>query len=142
RNVLVQFDAGTSSSAVIVERLREVEPPADGAPPEPPAAAVIQERKPHGRRARIPVRGLDRDPSLARRVVDRLHRFPGVKASANPLTSRVLVEFDEHRVELDELLAEVLEVELPPLPGEDTPSHPLDPGPLIQSAARAAGAAV
>src|SRR5437660_917571 len=34
----------------------------------------------------------------------------------------------------------VVGVDLPDLPGEDRPAHPLDPAPLIQSATRSAGA--
>jgi len=95
-----------------------------------------------GKRARIAVRGLDRDPDLARRVVERLRRHPGVQASANPLTGRVLVLFDEHQTEIEDLLSDVADVELPDLPGEDNPTHPLDPAPLAQSATRTTGAAI
>src|SRR5262249_25914024 len=41
-----------------------------------------------------------------------------------------------------ELLARVAEVELPDLPGEDRPAHPLDPGPLWHGATRTVGAAL
>ncbi len=92
------------------------------------------------KRARIAVRGLDRDPNLAGRVVERLQSHPGVHARANPLTGRVLVEFDEHQTDIRDLLSAVVDVELPDLPGEDNPSHPLDPAPLLQSAARTVGA--
>ncbi len=110
----------------------------DRAPEARPRPAVL--RAPHGR-ARIAVPGIDRDPHLARAVMDRLQAHPGVKAHASPLTGRVLVEFYEHRTGLDDLIAEVTGMELPDLPEEDRPAHPLDPAPLIQSAARTAGAA-
>ncbi len=93
-------------------------------------------------RARIAVRGLDRDPDLARRVVERLERRPGVHARANPLTGRVLVEFDAHQEDIRDLLSAVEDVELPDLPGEDNPAHPLDPAPLVQSATRTTGATI
>jgi calcium-translocating P-type ATPase len=105
-----------------------------------PAPPVLLERLGCTRRARIPVRGLDRDPELARQLVARLERHPGVRARVNQLTSRVLVEFQEHEVELQDLLAEVSDLELPALPAEDRPTDPLDPGPLIQSATSTFGA--
>ena len=91
-------------------------------------------------RARVSVRGLDRDPALARRVEEALERNGDVKARANPLTGRVLVEFNAHRVELEELIAQVADIELPPLPDEPRPAYPLDPAPLLQSATRTVGA--
>jgi len=94
------------------------------------------------KRARIAVRGLDRDPDLARRVVEHLERRPGVRACANPLTGRVLVEFDKHQEDIRDLLSDVEGVELPDLPGEDNPTHPLDPAPLVQSATRTTGATI
>jgi cation-transporting ATPase I len=96
------------------------------------------------RRLRVPVRGLDRHPHLARQWVDQLQQRPGVKATANPLTGRILIEFASHLVEAGEVLAEVAELDaaLCPLPGEDAPSHPLDPSPLRRSALRTAGAAL
>ncbi|MGI8916820.1 MAG: HAD-IC family P-type ATPase [Chloroflexota bacterium] len=89
-------------------------------------------------RARITVRGLDRDPKMAQRVVERLQRHPGIRATANALTGRVLVEFRDHQTELDDVLATIADVELPDLGVEDRPAHPLDPAPLVQSAARLA----
>jgi hypothetical protein len=86
------------------------------------------------------VRGIDRDPALARRVVERLNHYPSVHASASALTGRVLIEYDEHRQELDPLIAEIVAMELADVPDEDRPAHPLDAAPLLQSATRAAGA--
>src|SRR5919107_1037089 len=89
---------------------------------EPEAPPVQRERRERSGsllgRARIAVRGLDRDPGLARRVVEHLESFPTVRASASQLTGRVLVEFDEHRVQLEDILSAVAGVELPELPGE------------------------
>ncbi len=74
------------------------------------------------------MRGLDYDPDLARDVVESLERHPGVvRASVSPLTRRVLVEFAEHEVALEELIAEVSSLELPAHPDEGPPTHPLDP---------------
>ncbi len=87
-------------------------------------------------RARVSVRGLDRAPALALHVEQVLERNAGVKAIASPLTGRVLVEFDAHRTELEELIAQIADIELPPLPEEVRPAYPLDPAPLVQSATR------
>ena len=54
----------------------------------------------------------------------------------------MLVEYDEHLTDLQDLLSEVADLELPDLPGEDRPTHPLDPGPLVQSSSRTIGAAL
>jgi len=106
------------------------------------APRAIMTGRGHDKRARITVRGLDRDPDLARRVVERLQRRPGVRARASALTGRVLVEFDARQEDIRDLLSDVVDVELPDLPDEDRPSHPLDPAPLVQSASRTAGAAI
>ncbi|MDB5056655.1 MAG: family hydrolase, partial [Chloroflexi bacterium] len=143
-NVLVLYDSSTTNSATILARARRLEPsypPVDAAPPAQSAATQPSAFRELRGRARIAVRGLDRDPSLARIVVERLERFTTVRAKASPLTGRVLVEYDENRVQLEDLISTVLDIELPELPGEDRPSHPLDPAPLIQSAARTVGAA-
>jgi calcium-translocating P-type ATPase len=95
------------------------------------------------RRARIAVRGIDRDPDLARRVVERLGRLHGVsRVTASQLTGRVLVEYADHLLNIEDLLSQVTRLELPELAGEDTPSHPLDPAPVIQSTARVIGSAL
>lgn len=104
---------------------------------EPALPPVVRNRKGEIIRARIAVRGLDRHPSLARHVIEHLeHRYPGVRVTASYLTGRVLVEFNKHEVELENLLADIADLELPELPGEDRPTYPLDPGPLVQSATR------
>ncbi len=108
----------------------------------PRSPRVISSGRGGAKRARIAVRGLDRDPDLARRVVEHLERRPGVRACANPLTGRVLVEFDKHQEDIRDLLSDVEGVELPDLPGEDNPTHPLDPAPLVQSATRTTGATI
>ena len=147
-NILIQFDPTVIDEQHILEVVRtleadtttavsegQVKPEDEKAPPP-----AIREKQGKTVRARIAVRGLDRDPHLAKRVVEHLERRPGVRASVSHLTGRVLVEFTEHLIDLEDLLADVSDVELPDLPGEDRPVHPLDPGPLIQSAARTIGA--
>ncbi len=170
RNVLVQFDQGAADEDAILATLRKVEAQERSATPardpqpqtskpkrgigETVADAVggtargiggvpkyaVREVGRLQRRARIAVRGLDRDPQLARRVVDRLGGLPGVsRVTASQLTGRVLVEYSEHLLDIEELLTQISKLELPALPGEDTPAHPLDPAPLIQSTARVVG---
>src|SRR5262249_21061910 len=128
--------------AALLEAAQATQPEAEAAPLEdqPPPPVVEDHADGPLNRARIAVRGLDRDPNVARRVLQRLQRHPGVRAWASLLTGRVLVEYSEHETTLNELLAEIARVELPPLPGEDRPAHPLDPAPLWQSASRTAGA--
>jgi len=149
-NVLIRFDSAATDEASVLASVGELEPellrglPEDG--PEPPP--VLRERRVRGGvreglvgRARIAVRGLDRDPRLVRQAVERLEARPGVRrASASPLTGRVLVEFAEDEVALEDLTAEVSELELQASPGEDRPAHPLESGRERQSATRATGA--
>jgi hypothetical protein len=145
-NVLVLFDPRTTASEVILASIPTLESRAPRTPartaPSSHAQAprAVSAGRDGRKRARIAVRGLDRDPALARRVTERLERRPGVRARANPLTGRVLVEFDERQAGLTDLLTDLVDAELPDLPGEDNPTHPLDAGPLLQSAARSAGA--
>ena len=114
-------------------------PVRESVPAAPPA---MEEREGQMRRARIAVRGLDRDPETARRVVEHLERLPGVKARASILTGRVLVEWTSHQLDIEDLISEVANVELPDVPGEDRPTHPLDPAPLQQSATRLTASAL
>src|ERR671921_519679 len=145
RNVLVRFDPEATDQESVLTAVRLPEPhEVELEEREPEAPPVHRERRERSGallgRARIAVRGLDRDPGLARRVVEHLESFPTVRASASQLTGRVLVEFDEHRVQLEDILSAVAGVELPELPGEDRPTHPLDSGPLVQSGVRTGGA--
>ncbi len=142
-NILIQFDPVVTSEQYLLELLRTLELDVTGAQDkEPPRPHVVREKQGKTVRARISVRGLDRDPHLAKHVVEHLERRPGVHATVNRLTGRVLVEFEEHEAELEDLISEVAGLELPELPDEDRPDHPLDPGPLIQSASRSIGAAL
>jgi cation-transporting ATPase I len=140
-NVLIAFDPARTNEHTLLERLRgldlsSIQHPANASPPH----AVTKKRR-HIVRARVAVRGLDRDPHVAERVTAHLKRQPGVHTvKASALTGRVLIEFDEHEADIDDLVAQVADLELPELPGEDRPAFPLDPGPLIQSSARTIGA--
>lgn len=142
-NILVVFDPAILSKQDVLHAVHTLDLGLLNAQPaEPVQPPVAREKRGRTIRARIAVRGLDRDPRLAKRVVERLEKRPGVRAHANTLTGRVLVEFEEHETELDDLIAEVADLELPDLPGEDRPAYPLDPGPLVQSAARLVGTAL
>jgi cation-transporting ATPase I len=144
-NILIYFDATRIDPAAILESLAslDLDDIADQRPDEkssPPSA--LREKQNGTVRARIAVRGLDREPDLAKRVVERLEKRPGVRASANPLTGRVLVEFADDQVVFQDLIADVADEELVALPGEDRPEYPLDPGPLFQSTMRALGSTI
>ncbi|MBV9453622.1 MAG: hypothetical protein JOZ19_05810 [Rubrobacter sp.] len=144
-NVLIHFDPAETDGGTILRAMRALGTDTLSAQEreEKSLPSAIRERRGGRGRARITVRGLDRDPQLGPRVVDRLQSLTGVQqVSANALTGRVLVEFDEHRIDLEELISEVGGMELPPLLGEDRPAHPLDPKPLIDSALRLVGASL
>lgn len=146
-NVLIRFDPTVTDEETILASAERLEPELGDLPEDEPAPPPVQhERRAHDQRgpigrARIAVRGLDHDPNLARHVVERIEARPGVvRASASPLTGRVLVEFAEHEVALEDLVAEVSSLELPVSSDEDRPTHPLDSGSARQSATRAASA--
>lgn len=140
-NILVQFDWTITNEQAIIDLVRTIEfetvhPPEK----EPPRPHVLREQADGTIRTRITVRGLDRDPHVAQRVIAHLERRPSIQATVNQLTGRILIECKEHEEDLEELLSEIADLELPALPGEDHPAHPLDPGPLIQSTTRTLGA--
>ncbi|HEX8996521.1 MAG TPA: HAD-IC family P-type ATPase [Ktedonobacterales bacterium] len=143
RNALLVFDPDATTEADLLDQLRLLQPEfatyREHEPETPPAAV---RRTGNNVRARIAVRGMDRDPLIAQQVVDRLRSLPGVRATASALTGRVLVEFSREVADLDDIIAEIADVELPPEPGEDHPADPLDPGPVLQSAVRTIGAAL
>jgi len=143
-NVLVQFDPTITDEQAIVGLVRAIEleevEPVKAQEHVHPRVLVRQTRgKVH---ARVAVRGLDRDPQVAEHLAEFLAGRTAVHASINQLTGRVLLEFEEHEEDLEDLISEITDLELPDLPGEDQPAHPLDPGPLIQSATRMLGAAL
>ena len=152
-NVLVCFDVDVTDRETVMERLRGLRVPrvqaarpgtrARGRPRSTPLPHVLHERGGRRRRVRITVRGLDRDHQLGAHAVRELEAIPGVeRVLASPLTGRVLVEYSEHLVDVEDLVAEVTGLELPELPGEDRPAHPLDPVPLTVSASRVVGSAL
>ncbi len=142
--VLIHFDPAATDERTLLTLARPLPAELTAAPgAEPPPPPALTERHGATRRARVAVRGLDRDPHLARRVVEHLERRAGVvRASASPLTGRVLVEFREREVALADLLAAMSGLELAALPGEARPAHPLDREPLVRNAARVGGAAL
>jgi cation-transporting ATPase I len=150
-NVLVEFDSGRVGEAELLLRLQGIEARAESDPgqrgettSDPGRRARHPWRKAPGpptRRARIAVRGLDRDPDLARRLIERLGRKPGVtRVSPSPLTGRVLVEAVAGEHLLQEVLDEIADLELPADGEQEIPAHPLDPGPIIESGANTLGA--
>jgi hypothetical protein len=139
-NILIGFDPSKTNENTLLNLLGTATQDTDELPEDKPLPPVIQEAESGSlRRARIAVRGLDRDPRVARKVVEQLRRLFGVHARASFLTGRVLVEYDARRVDLHTVLARVAEIELPDLPGEDRPAHPLDLGPLLDAATRTIG---
>lgn len=93
------------------------------------------------RRARIAVRGLDRDPDLARRLVERLRRRREVlRVSPSPLTGRVLIELAQSTGSIQEILEEISDLEVPADGEHEIPAHPLDRSPIIEGAAKSVGA--
>ena len=142
-NVLIHFDPQVIHEQSILRAVHQFELPTGDLPDKEPASPPAL-RTQQGKivRARIAVHGMDRDPSVAKRVIAHLERRPGVHARANPLTGRILVEFTEYEADLDDLICDVADMELPDLPGEDRPAHPLDPGPLMQGTSRVIGAAL
>lgn len=149
RNVLIRFDPSAVDCATLLNSLSSLEkadhapgttPIRESKPAAPPRISI--ERQDRARRARISVRGLDREPELARRIVESLERHPGVRARANLLTNRVLVEYEYHKTDIEDLLADITGMEFSDIPGEDQPAYPLDRQPLIQSTVSMAGAAL
>ncbi|MEA2306993.1 MAG: cation-transporting P-type ATPase [Solirubrobacteraceae bacterium] len=154
RNVLVEYDDDRLDEAAVVRRLaravRDARVGTGRAPGAPGGRAPG--RRPTGRaavthagarRARIAVRGLDGDPEVARRLVERIGGRPGVRrVIPSPLTGRVLIEFDEVVRHLQGILDDIAEIEPAADDGGEIPAHPLDPAPIIEGAARVAGAAL
>jgi calcium-translocating P-type ATPase len=142
RNILLHYDPRATSESALLGALGGLQ--FDVRPPEPPRAAlpsVVTEGNGREQHARIAVRGLERNARMAGQVVQML-RQRGVRATVRPLTGHIHVEYDEYTHVLRELIALVARVELPGMPGEDRPAHPLDPMPFWQSLARAVGSLI
>jgi cation-transporting P-type ATPase I len=160
RNILLLYDPALASEESLLAEVRSLTPSPD--PKDAPHAkeakeartahaherhdrplpSIIKEGTGKHRRARIAVKGLNRDPQLTRRVVRHLEDKHEVKVHASPLTGRLLVEYNHDRVHLEDLICELMSLELPELPEEDDPEHPLDPKPLFQSSTRTIGSLV
>lgn len=142
-NALICFNPDQISEQQITSYIQSIKYETTGLPDkELTHAHTFPERHKHRIRARIPVRGLDRNPQIAMQVLEILKKYPSVSARVSQPTGRVLVEFEEHEVELEDVVAALEGVELPALPGEDHPVHPLDPGPLFQGLTRVVGSAL
>ncbi|WP_040447157.1 cation-translocating P-type ATPase [Ktedonobacter racemifer] len=143
-NVLIGYDSQKTDQQAILSTLETLDPSSletkQGQKTTHTSSPIHQEKNANLVRASIPVRGLERDPAVAQRVVAALEKRQNVHAHIRWSTGHVLVEFAEHEQELDDLVSMVAGVDLPDLPGEDQPTHPLDPRPLVQSSIRTLGA--
>ena len=154
RNVLVEFDQERLDERGVLARLRSLSrrrKPRSRSPQTTQRATAITSVEADSpdsalqtsvrRRARVAVRGLDRDPSLSSRLVKRLSRRPEVlRVSPSPLTGRVLIELTGSTERLQEILDEIADVELPATDDEEIPAHPLDASAIIEAAATSIGA--
>jgi magnesium-transporting ATPase (P-type) len=137
-NVFIAFDPTVTNQHTLLAALQALRLNGAEASAVPPPVAAKRNQGGEGR-ARIPVRGLDRQPGLGRRLIQHLNKKHGVRALVRRVTGHLLVEYDHHRVLLEDVIAEVVALELPGLPGEDRPAHPLDPEPLREGLARVVG---
>lgn len=163
RNVLIVYNPAATTEEKLLTFLNDFQPengtfsgndPVSAGEPGPASEAprvsrsktssipVLHTGKHNRWSTRIAVRGLDRDPQLGKRLVQKLQKDHGIQARTNPLTGWLMVDFDKDRTKFEDVLAVVTHMELPELPEEDRPEHPLDPKPLFQSATRALGALV
>jgi calcium-translocating P-type ATPase len=140
RNLLVVYDHRVTDEPTLLAQVETLEVPAEmHVPPSLPPAVVEHIGK--ERRVRIAVRGLERNLAASRVVLEKL-RQRGVRAWAKPLTGHVLVEYNQYKHVLRELVALAARMELPDVPGSDRPEHPLDRLPLWQGLIRAVGSLV
>jgi calcium-translocating P-type ATPase len=150
RNLLVTFDPEATDASTILRRLERLAAKATREEKDEPghdwgsARPIVKTSAPSGSRARIAVRGLENDPDLARRIVERLEAHPDViHAVASLLTGRVLVELvPDAEVDFVDISALLSELEPPQEDAEEPPAHPLDPAPLIEGSAKLIGAAL
>jgi cation-transporting ATPase I len=150
-NVLIYYDPARTDEKTLRQLVIDVQPVPAVAPARgnvlPRDQGESRKRPPSGKlrtggtqRARIPTRGLVGNSQLGRCAVERLERYASVRARPDPLTGRILVEFDAAQVSLEKLGAEIKALEPPQRANEHAPAHPLDPGPLCQSTLRTAAA--
>src|SRR5260370_15165089 len=112
-NILVQFDPKVTNEQTILALVNSLVTDASGEPENEPAPPPMVREK-HGRtiRARIAVRGLDRNPPLAKHGVKALERHPGGHASESIHTGRRLVDFTDRIVDVKRLMARAADVKL------------------------------
>lgn len=109
--------------------------------PKPDTNAERTKKPPATHRARVAVRGLDRNPEMARRLVERLTAIPHVvRVSPSPLTGRVLLELANGTESIQHILDEISDLELPAESDKQIPAHPLDPSGVIEGGAKTVGA--
>ncbi len=152
-NVLIQFDPAATSADSIIEQLQNIpgqveldrQPEtvdADETVPRIASPVVHHERVGALHRARITVHGIDRDPSLATRVVDHLEGKLDVAARASLVVGGAIIEWEDPDISVEDIVGAISEVELPPVEGESRPVHPLSPDPLAQSLSGVIGAGI
>jgi cation-transporting ATPase I len=143
RNLLIHFDPAAMDEEGVLTAVRALVlgPSARESSAPPP---LPQNHPSRPRRARIAVRGLEGNPRMAARIEEQLQHRPGVRATASPVTGRVLVEWagQEHATTLEELRSELSLLEPADLGPEVRPSPPLTPDLRVRSATRVAGAAL
>jgi hypothetical protein len=142
RNILLVYDHRLTDEQTLLARIQSLDVPT--APSTSQRASLlpaVTETIGKERRTRIAVRGLERNIAQSVQIVKQL-RQRGVRAWAKPLTGHVLVEYDQYKHVLKDLLAVVARVELPDLPDEDHPQHPLDRMPLWQGLVRSVGSLI
>ncbi len=138
--ILVYFDTAAHDHAAILAIVERV---STGLAPGPTGGSrarlpVRVQRRGTLRRLRIPVRGLEQAGAAAR-AEERLKRLPLSRAQASGLTGRILIEFAEGALAIDDVLSELGAVGLTPLPEWDLPTDPHDPGLAVESATRVVG---
>jgi calcium-translocating P-type ATPase len=140
-NVLVCYDPSVTDQAAVLGGLKSLGvPPAEAKFEKWEAAEVRPERRGESNIARIPVPGLDTNPAAARALERRLETLPGVRASASPLTGRMVVEWSDSGVTVDDLLFEISRAGLGLPSPAATARYPANREPLLPGITRLGGA--
>jgi cation-transporting ATPase I len=142
RNVLLVYEPRQISAQALLGALPKLVEAANTVPPVTPArqSTAAPADSPDLRQEIVPLPGLDRDPALGARAVERLQRVLGVRAWVSLLTGQVHVIYDQTRVRFDDVVGVVGRLRHAEVPGEDHPRHPLDPNPLRDGVTRVVGA--
>ncbi len=141
--ILVHFNPAATDERALFTVLGVPKSESNSVPATAPSSPEPRGQHHENARVRIAVRGLESDPALARRIVERLESRSGVtRVRPNPLTGRVLVEYDPSEVALADLRMEVSDLEPPEPAGGPQPAVLPRSQPLIRDASRAIGAAL